>query len=44
MREVLKARARGEQRADVAFRIFCYRVKKYVGAYAAPWAASTPCS
>jgi acetate kinase len=35
MREVLEARARGRRRADVAFRMFCYRVKKYVGAYAA---------
>jgi acetate kinase len=35
MREVLDARARGRRRADVAFRIFCYRVKKYIGAYAA---------
>jgi acetate kinase len=32
---VLEARARGRRRADVAFRIFCYRVKKYIGAYAA---------
>jgi len=44
MREVLEARARGRRRADVAFRMFCYRVKKYVGAYAARWAASTRCS
>ena len=35
MREVLKARAKGNQRADVAFRMFCYRLKKYIGAYAA---------
>ena len=35
MREVLEARARGRRRADVAFRIFCYRVTKYIGAYAA---------
>ena len=35
MREVLEARGRGRRRADVAFRIFCYRVKKYIGAYAA---------
>jgi acetate kinase len=35
MREVLEARARGRRRADVAFRMFCYRVKKYIGAYAA---------
>ncbi len=35
MREVLKARAKGHRRADVAFRMFCYRLKKYIGAYAA---------
>jgi acetate kinase len=35
MREVLEARNRGRKRADVAFRIFAYRVRKYVGAYAA---------
>jgi acetate kinase len=35
MREVLEARARGRSRADVAFRIFSYRVKKYIAAYAA---------
>ncbi len=35
MRELLKARAKGNRRADVAFRMFCYRLKKYIGAYAA---------
>jgi len=35
MRELLDARDRGRKRADVAFRMFCYRVKKYIGAYAA---------
>jgi len=35
MREVEEARAGGHQRADVAFRMFAYRIKKYVGAYAA---------
>ena len=35
MRELIEARADGHQRADVAFRMFCYRVKKYIGAYAA---------
>ena len=35
MRELVEARAAGHQRADVAFRMFCYRVKKYIGAYAA---------
>jgi acetate kinase len=35
MREVVEARAEGHQRADIAFRMFCYRVKKYIGSYAA---------
>jgi len=35
MRELLAARAAGHQRADVAFRMFVYRLKKYIGAYAA---------
>lgn len=35
MRELMKARAEGNRRADVAFRMFCYRLKKYIGAYAA---------
>ncbi len=35
MRELIEARAGGHQRADVAFRMFCYRVRKYIGAYAA---------
>jgi acetate kinase len=35
MRELLEARQRGRTRADVAFRMFCYRVKKYIGGYAA---------
>jgi acetate kinase len=35
MRELVEARADGHQRADVAFRMFCYRVKKYIGGYAA---------
>jgi len=35
MRELLDARDRGRKRADVAFRMFCYRVKKYIGAYTA---------
>ncbi|MCG6962790.1 MAG: acetate kinase [Acidobacteria bacterium] len=35
MREVLKARDAGHQRADVAFRIFSYRIRKYIGAYTA---------
>jgi len=35
MRELLEARAAGNARADVAFRMFCYRIKKYLAAYAA---------
>jgi len=35
MREVLAARAAGNLRADAAFRMFSYRIKKYVAAYAA---------
>jgi acetate kinase len=35
MRELLEARAKGRKRADVAFRMFCYRVKKYLASYAA---------
>ncbi len=35
MREVMQARAEGHSRADVAFKMFCYRLKKYIGAYAA---------
>jgi acetate kinase len=35
MRELLDARDAGNQRADVAFRMFCYRVKKYLAGYAA---------
>ena len=33
--ELLAARAEGHQRADVAFRMFSYRIKKYIAAYAA---------
>jgi len=35
MRELLRARSEGNRRADAAFRMFCYRIRKYVGAYAA---------
>jgi acetate kinase len=35
MREIEEAAADGNQRADVAFRMFAYRVRKYMGAYAA---------
>lgn len=35
MREIQKACADGNRRAKVAFDIFCYRITKYIGAYAA---------
>jgi acetate kinase len=35
MREIEAACGRGNRRAQLAFDIFCYRIKKYVGAYAA---------
>ncbi|MCS6896920.1 MAG: acetate kinase [Nitrospira sp.] len=35
MREILKARDLGDQRAELAIAVFCYRVRKYIGAYLA---------
>ncbi len=35
MREIQNRAATGDQAAQLAFAIFCYRVKKYVGAYTA---------
>ncbi len=35
MREVIKEMNEGNKKAKLAFDIFCYRVKKYVGAYVA---------
>ena len=35
MREVLKAAAQGHQRALIALKAYCYRVRKYIGAYVA---------
>lgn len=35
MRAIEKACAEGNQRAQLAFDIFCYRITKYIGAYAA---------
>ncbi|MBC7327456.1 acetate kinase [bacterium] len=35
MRDIEEAVAKGHKRAKLAFDIFCYRVKKYIGAYAA---------
>jgi acetate kinase len=35
MRAVLEASAAGHERARIAIDVFCYRLKKYIGAYAA---------
>jgi len=35
MREIHRLRAAGDQGAQLAFEVFCYRVKKYIGAYLA---------
>lgn len=35
MRDVLEAQAAGDKKAKLAFEMFCYRIKKYIGAYAA---------
>ncbi len=35
MREIVQAMKKGDEKAANAFQIFCYRVKKYIGAYAA---------
>lgn len=35
MREILQARELGDQRAELAVAVFCYRVRKYLGAYLA---------
>ena len=35
MREIQDAMKEGQKRAGYAFDIFCYRIKKYIGAYAA---------
>jgi acetate kinase len=35
MRDVLAAAEAGNQRADLALEIFCYRIRKYIGAYTA---------
>lgn len=35
MRDVRKAAKEGNERAQLALEIFCYRIKKYIGAYAA---------
>ncbi len=35
MREVVAAMDEGNERAMIAFKMFCYRIKKYIGAYQA---------
>jgi acetate kinase len=35
MREVIKEMQNGDKKARYAFNIFCYRIRKYIGAYAA---------
>lgn len=40
MRELLKAEAAGDARAALAVEMFCYRVRKYVGAYLAALAGA----
>lgn len=35
MREIVSEKKAGNRQADLAFQVFCYRVKKYIGAYAA---------
>lgn len=35
LREILARRARGDERAHLAFDVFCHRIRKYVGAYLA---------
>ena len=32
-RELLRLRAAGDERAQLAFDVYCYRIRKYVGAY-----------
>ncbi len=35
MREIIKSMNDGNERSKYAFEVFCYRIKKYIGAYAA---------
>jgi len=39
MREIIQEMNSGNKRAKLAFDVFCYRIKKYVGAYAASMGA-----
>ena len=34
MRDLLQRRAEGDERADEAIAVYCYRIRKYIGAYA----------
>jgi len=33
MREVIKRKNAGDQRAEIAIEVYCYRIKKYIGAF-----------
>ncbi len=33
MREVLEKKKAGDKLADIAIEVYCYRIKKYIGAY-----------
>jgi len=35
MRAIIEAASHGDERSQLAFDVFCYRIKKYIGAYAA---------
>lgn len=35
MREILSGMREGDEKCALAFKVFCYRIKKYIGAYAA---------
>jgi len=35
MREIIKSMNEGNERSKYAFEVFCYRIKKYIGAYSA---------
>jgi acetate kinase len=35
VRDLLKASENGDKRSKLALKVFCYRVRKYIGAYAA---------
>ncbi|MEW6757322.1 MAG: acetate kinase [Acidobacteriota bacterium] len=35
MRDIHKAMSEGNERAEMAFKMFCYRIRKYIGTYAA---------